>query len=311
MQYALSVNLVCQAMITVTWGLRISESEVPRTAFCISGNVRGGHSLPSATLLKQRLDGIDDTGIVFAYVNPCLPQTKPWRWDRNPETKGTEWIPPPCDQNARWNNSYFRSTLRPEKLQEYGEDDVAPPTRDCKNGSPEWMRGVHQEAMTIKKCFEMVEAYEKEHQLKFSWVVRIRPDACTKQRTCNMVQYCKVTELDPSKAHVHLHFNGTAETGGPFLLFDQFAVVPRHLADTYFNYVNNYMQCPSKSTFIHQGDIVLGEEVISSWLIRSGKVFPFTDDCKCHKFPTITCHGGPTWMSFAKSFQGYWQDTYH
>eukprot|EP00746_Dinoflagellata_sp_MGD_P154696 gnl/MRDRNA2_/MRDRNA2_84981_c0_seq8.p1 gnl/MRDRNA2_/MRDRNA2_84981_c0~~gnl/MRDRNA2_/MRDRNA2_84981_c0_seq8.p1 ORF type:complete len:321 (-),score=48.83 gnl/MRDRNA2_/MRDRNA2_84981_c0_seq8:149-1111(-) len=302
MQYALSVNLVCQAMITVTWGLRISESEVPRTAFCISGNVRGGHSLPSATLLKQRLDGIDDTGIVFAYVNPCEARTKPWPWDMDPKTQGKEWVPPPCDRKAAWNSSWFKKILRPEKLQEYTDEEVAAPERNCTNDSPGWFQGVHEGAMGVKRCFAMVRAYEKENNMKFQWVVRVRPDQTssgTRLWGSEQIRYCPVTELDATKAHLHIHYNGTVQTGGDFLLYDNFAIVPRHLAKTYFTYVDNWKGCPSRKTYVDPGamNFVFGEEALSSWVLRQGKKFPFTDDCNCHKFPTITCHGGCTGMT--------------
>eukprot|EP00746_Dinoflagellata_sp_MGD_P154695 gnl/MRDRNA2_/MRDRNA2_84981_c0_seq7.p1 gnl/MRDRNA2_/MRDRNA2_84981_c0~~gnl/MRDRNA2_/MRDRNA2_84981_c0_seq7.p1 ORF type:complete len:359 (-),score=55.18 gnl/MRDRNA2_/MRDRNA2_84981_c0_seq7:149-1225(-) len=340
MQYFLTVHLVCQMMMSVTMGLRISElpssveegppyhsiaydgsrpinvdtgisfakllkvpkPDVPRTAFCISGNIRGGHEERAANLLKKSLDALDAYGKVFAYVNPCEARTKPWPWDMDPKTQGKEWVPPPCDRKAAWNSSWFKKILRPEKLQEYTDEEVAAPERNCTNDSPGWFQGVHEGAMGVKRCFAMVRAYEKENNMKFQWVVRVRPDQTssgTRLWGSEQIRYCPVTELDATKAHLHIHYNGTVQTGGDFLLYDNFAIVPRHLAKTYFTYVDNWKGCPSRKTYVDPGamNFVFGEEALSSWVLRQGKKFPFTDDCNCHKFPTITCHGGCTGMT--------------
>jgi len=271
----------------------------------MSGNIREGHSRTSADQLHQQLQHIDPEGAVFAYVNPCEAGTKPWWWDvrKHPKT-GTEWQATTCQQP--WQDSAFLATIKPLRMQVYNDVEVAPPPRICNHSAVvygrddyvvPWAIGVYQELKGMEQCFRMIEEFERQHAHTFDVVVRVRPDMCKNWRWCSQMTYCAIDDIDRSKVHMHFHFSGTEKGGGPLLYWDSFAIVPRAYAEYYFTTVEDYDLCKSYEAYTNHVIRAFGEEVLSSRLARGPAPLPAIDNCSCHTYPTITCHGGGTGMT--------------
>lgn len=273
--------------------------KLPRTAFCMSGNIREGHSRAPADQLHQQLQRIDPEGAVFAYINPCEAGTKPWWWDVHKHPlKGKAWQPKTCVNP--WQDSAFRASIKPVRMHVYNDADVAPPQRICNHSTGRfvvpWAIGVYQELKGMEQCFRMIEDYERQHSHTFDVVVRVRPDMCKNDWWCKQMTYCSVDNIDRTKVHMHIHFNGTESGGGPLLYWDSFAIVPRAHAEYYFTAVEDYNLCRSFEAYSHRIGRAFGEEALSSRLVRGPSPVPAIDNCSCHSLRTISCRGGGTWM---------------
>merc|ERR1712110_1153852 len=86
-------------------------------------------------------------------------------------------------------------------------------------------------------CLKHVEAFEARHSERFDWVIRLRTDA---------IWYGPIGPLSGYNSwclHVRRHGpfpHGSSHFG---ILDDRFALVPRHLASTYFNTIEEHGLC--------------------------------------------------------------------
>lgn len=239
-----------------------------KTAFCISGNVRKNHGLEQSNGLKKVMDSIDPSGLKFAFVNPCLQETRPWAMEQKKAWPG----PPPCHSDP-WANSSWKAILQPTVLKEYRDKDVFPPPheKDCPKGGG-WLVGVYQQFKGVHECFQLIEEYEKQHKFQFETVVRIRADACADEGRCAQSVYCPVDQLDKSKAYMHHHDHMPSATipGAHGHFFDNFAIVPRKYADVYFNAIDVYKDCTAGGA---------GEAMVNRQLHKFH--VPVDDKCEC------------------------------
>jgi len=240
----------------------------PKTAFCMTGNVRANHKEHQSKELRKRLDMIDPNGIVFAYVNPCEAQTEPWWWGM--VHKGKKKFVPQKPKGDCWGGSFWRKTLRPKVVKEYRDQDVAPVPRPCKAGSPSFIPGVYQQWKGVQECFKLIQEYEEKNSFKFETVARFRADACHDQGGCDQVTYCSVDKLDRHKVYLHKH----GINGGVPNYFDNFAILSRQYADVYFNALDVYFK---ECTVGGAGEALLNRQM---WLHK----VPTDDKCECHPF---------------------------
>lgn len=258
----------------------LRSNPTAKTAFCLSGNVRGNHGLEESKNLKQRMDDIDPDGLSFAFVNPCQEEIKPWSWDNN--HRGVPWHPKDCADP--WGKSYWKKVLKPTVLKEYRDKDVAPPDHKqwCPHGTG-WMVGVFQQFTGVRECFRLIEEYEKQNNFKFETVVRLRADACGGgPYPCDHIRYCHVDKLDKSKTYMHFQSNTTSyrlpEASGHFN--DNFAIVPRKFATGFFHAIENYKRCdlggPGETLMNYQ----VHKLMLKQWYNTEPMVVE--DKCECH-----------------------------
>eukprot|EP00440_Ansanella_granifera_P045284 gb/GFBE01049069.1/.p1 GENE.gb/GFBE01049069.1/~~gb/GFBE01049069.1/.p1 ORF type:complete len:308 (+),score=66.67 gb/GFBE01049069.1/:1-924(+) len=270
-------------------GAKASKS--PRTAFCISGNVREGHHDSPAKALRAKMDQIDPDGVVFAFVNPCPSQTEPWWWKsvdhvdaQHPrwgaEWKGDAWQAPKCPQDP-WKGSSFVKQIKPHMMVTYNETTVAPPSRDCGEDVADWPAGTYQEFFGWNECFRMVQEHEKKHGL-FTAIVRLRPDACANDEECSQVEYCPIEAIDMSKIHMHAHGKELQGPKGETMYYDNFAIVPRKHAPVYFSTVDEYHLCRGKEFYNFLGAANIFSHRMAAEFADMGELV--VDQCDCHSW---------------------------
>lgn len=263
-----TVQLLAVAGLVLGHATKIGTDH-PKTAFCMTGNVRANHAEEPSKDLKKRLDMIDPTGMVFAYVNPCEAQTQPWWWDM--AHKGKKQFVPKEPSGDCWGGSFWRETIKPAVVKEYRDPDVAPvPRKWCKAGSPDFIAGVHQQWKGVQECFKLIKQYEEKHSHKFETVARFRADACHDKGGCDQVTYCSIDKLDRQKVYMHEH----SHNGGRPNYFDNFAILSRKYADVYFNALDIYYEdCNMGGA---------GEALLNTQMWKHH--VPTEDKCECHHY---------------------------
>eukprot|EP00931_Biecheleriopsis_adriatica_P029346 TRINITY_DN17438_c0_g1_i1.p1 TRINITY_DN17438_c0_g1~~TRINITY_DN17438_c0_g1_i1.p1 ORF type:complete len:372 (+),score=61.33 TRINITY_DN17438_c0_g1_i1:72-1187(+) len=263
----------------------------PRTAFCISGNIREGHQREAAQKLRQRIDQIDPNGLVFAYVNPCPSQTEPWWWRLADHTdaghpkwgfayKGEPWVPPQCVMKV-WESSSFVSEIKPHQLHTYNETDVAPHPRQCWRPAEEWPEGAYQMFAGWRGCWEMIQEYEQQHGA-FEAIVRMRPDACRDPEQCGQVEYCPIETLDTSKIHMHSFGQDLTGPQGRTYFNDNFAIFPRRSAWKFFTAGDDYEKCRTREEYPRRSGALEAVHIFNSYLSRLLQDEDIVDHCDCH-----------------------------
>lgn len=285
---ATSGMLLHKRMYKLRWvQWRIANIREPRTAICLSGNVRHGHQPAAAQRLRNVIDRLDPSAQVFAYVNPCKYTTQPWWWPDQvrAEREGVwqadkVWRPPACEQP--WNGSSFLRFLKPLRLVQYNDSDTAPPPV-CDNVPDwhRWLRGVYQQQFGVNSCYKMILREEKRRGRAFDFIVRLRADACKPDTLspaigCRANRYCRIDQLDPG-GPIHWHWGD-----------DGFAIVPRPHAEKYFTVVDDYKFCKHKDSPEYVGyPYLTGETVLKVHLAAANT--PLLDMCRCHRQPTKAC----------------------
>ena len=107
---------------------------------------------------------------------------------------------------------------------------AGPPGHRCVWGSADASSGYSQ-WLKVQRCFDAVKAFEEEHCVRFSHVVRSRPD----------LQSVGPQPLPPISALPNDTIS--VQTKEARKVDDRFAVVPRALADVYFGAVGSYFTC--------------------------------------------------------------------
>eukprot|EP00930_Biecheleria_cincta_P008687 TRINITY_DN110219_c0_g1_i1.p1 TRINITY_DN110219_c0_g1~~TRINITY_DN110219_c0_g1_i1.p1 ORF type:complete len:333 (+),score=61.16 TRINITY_DN110219_c0_g1_i1:98-1096(+) len=265
-----------KSMITLlaVAGLVLSHAEKlraapakPKTAFCMTGNVRANHAELQSRELRRRLDMIDPNGMVFAYVNPCEAQTEPWWWQTL--HKGAKKFVPQKSQGDCWGQSFWRQHVKPAVMKEYRDADVEPVPRPCKEGAPPFLQGVYQQWKGVQECFKLVKEYEEKNSFKFETVARFRADSCHDAEGCYQVTYCRMDELDRQKSYIHAH---SGNNGKP-VYFDNFAILSRQHADIYFNALDIYF---NDCTVGGAGEGLLDNQMWKHNVVAE-------DKCECHQ----------------------------
>jgi len=243
----------------------------PKTAFCLTGNVREGHTEAAAKRLKGRVDLMDPDGLVFAYVNPCEAQSEPWWW-HIVHRGGEKFVPKPPVGDC-WGGSFFRENVKPTVIKEYRDPDVAPVPRPCPPGSNSFMFGVHQQWKGVQGCFKLIQEYEVAHSFKFESVVRVRADAGKTEDSMGQSTFCSLDKLDRQKVYLHDHATpGGGHHGDRPNYFDNFAILPRQYADVYFNAIDIWH---SDCKMGGPGEAMLNAQMTSHHV-------PTEDKCECH-----------------------------
>jgi len=252
----------------------------------MTGNVRANHAEHPSRELRKRLDMIDPSGMVFAYVNPCEAQTEPWWWSM--VHKGQKTFVPKKPQGNCWQGSFWREHVKPDVIKEYRDADVAPVPRPCGKDGKTWVAGVYQQWKGVKECFKLIKEYEDKHSFKFETVSRFRADACHDDEGCNQVSYCSVDQLDKNKVYMHKH-----NTVGRPIYFDNWAILSRHHAETYFNALDIYF---SDCSVGGPGESMLNAQM---WQHQ----VPTEDKCECHPSKGMYCPPQGGFVFVERSFE--------
>ena len=108
----------------------------------------------------------------------------------------------------------------------------------------------------IETCFDLVEEYEEDHEMKFDWVVRVRPDSLW---TSSMEPYCfwhvydEAQKQDPgkrnSKQHPDLYYFHLGSNTRA--LWDIFYMVKRDSPSYAMKPLSFYKQCKGREIFMN------------------------------------------------------------
>lgn len=223
-------------------------------AVCIAGEARRLAHGPAESMRANLIDGLGNVAAVFAVLSiragcggvtegmggtiggggPGAGRRAARRLDTRREgDKGacgtSTTLANLGDALARLNATDVRITV--------SDTQMVAPVHGCAYGPRRSTSGYWQ-WKNVAASFAMARAYEAEHCVRFSHVVRIRPDLFVTMPLPPISTFSSSAVTVPFLSRMG---GGTSSSQG--WMDDRFAVVPRRFADVYFNTIQSYFTC--------------------------------------------------------------------
>lgn len=210
---------------------------------------------------RSRLEHIAPDALVFMYVNPCPKRTRAWNYGDMNKDNHRHNGSVNCVEPLEGAFKRYLKIWNPVQVRVYTDRDVMPPARRCWRRSDVpiglsqqldesgWQSGTYQQYKGIYQCYQMVknwEARDAMHPFAFDVIIRLRADSS--------FNYCPLHTLDLTK----MHYVGRCTSIG--CLSDKWAILPRSLADAYFNTVEDYDMCYNRGR-LQQGEFTLTDRL--------------------------------------------------
>ena len=206
----------------------------PTAAFCLTGQPRTFIHPEAQRTIKRAIRSFGAHAYVFFHLTN--------------DDEGSSYAHPPLLNDARLVHDAMAS-LRP-KVASYAapasdsgtyaaarraQCGLPPEGRTWAIGGRLFMRTFYQTHAKLRSCFEQVVRYEERHQMRFDWVVRMRPDVWFFD--ASLVPHC---ELAADRISFPV---GVVGCGYSPCINDHMAFMPRALAPYYFNIADDLGTC--------------------------------------------------------------------